>query len=231
MLDPLSSRQTLQHGKAAPAPLSGLDPRAMLARSTSLRAADSGLGRGDVFRVLDNISPVDNSFGGFLIPSTSGACRSTVLRLSYHIPKLPLLPFYGCSSKATRPSTTPSPSSRASRTVRRSCRPSAKRHDGHLEGPPADELRAHPRWLSVQVQYARAGHRRGDVRHRALLHLSRHPHRADVRQQKLSRRHSGHAGPTGRRLSGPCRASRTDDADHRCQSRSRSRPTSCATSG
>ncbi len=51
-------------------------------------------GETDVFRLLDNINPVDNSFGGFLIPLDERRVPLDMLRASLRIPPLPWLPFY-----------------------------------------------------------------------------------------------------------------------------------------
>jgi hypothetical protein len=51
-------------------------------------------GETDVFRLLDNINPIDNSFGGFLVPLDERRVPLDMLRSSYHIPEIPKLPFY-----------------------------------------------------------------------------------------------------------------------------------------
>jgi Protein of unknown function (DUF1302) len=51
-------------------------------------------GETDAFRLLDNINPVDNSFGGFLIPLDERRVPLDMLRASYSIGQLPFLPFY-----------------------------------------------------------------------------------------------------------------------------------------
>ncbi|MGH7786681.1 MAG: DUF1302 family protein [Candidatus Binatia bacterium] len=51
-------------------------------------------GETDAFRLLDNINPLDNSFGGFLVPLDERRVPLDMLRLSYHIPEIPHLPFY-----------------------------------------------------------------------------------------------------------------------------------------
>jgi hypothetical protein len=51
-------------------------------------------GETDVFRLLDNINPLDNSFGGFLIPLDERRVPLDMLRASYHIPPIPKLPFH-----------------------------------------------------------------------------------------------------------------------------------------
>jgi hypothetical protein len=55
-------------------------------------------GETDVFRLLDNINPLDNSFGGFLIPLDERRVPLDMLRASYHVPgsiaKFLHLPFY-----------------------------------------------------------------------------------------------------------------------------------------
>ena len=51
-------------------------------------------GETDVFRLLDNINPLDNSFGGFLIPLDERRVPLDMLRASYHVPEIPHIPFY-----------------------------------------------------------------------------------------------------------------------------------------
>ena len=55
-------------------------------------------GETDVFRLMDNINPLDNSFGGFLVPLDERRVPLDMLRASYHIPgaiaKFLHLPFY-----------------------------------------------------------------------------------------------------------------------------------------
>ena len=51
-------------------------------------------GETDVFRLLDNINPIDNSFGGFLIPLDERRVPLDMLRASYAIPHIPGIPFY-----------------------------------------------------------------------------------------------------------------------------------------
>jgi len=51
-------------------------------------------GETDAFRLLDNINPLDNSFGGFLIPLDERRVPLDMLRTSYQLPEIPGLPFY-----------------------------------------------------------------------------------------------------------------------------------------
>jgi hypothetical protein len=51
-------------------------------------------GETDAFRLLDNINPLDNSFGGFLIPLDERRVPLDMLRTSYQLGDLPWLPFY-----------------------------------------------------------------------------------------------------------------------------------------
>lgn len=51
-------------------------------------------GETDVFRLLDNINPLDNSFGGFLIPLDERRVPIDMLRASYEIGEIPWTPFY-----------------------------------------------------------------------------------------------------------------------------------------
>jgi len=51
-------------------------------------------GETDVFRLLDNINPLDNSFGGFLIPLDERRVPLDMLRASYSIGSIPGTPFY-----------------------------------------------------------------------------------------------------------------------------------------
>jgi hypothetical protein len=49
-------------------------------------------GETDVFRLLDNINPLDNSFGGFLVPLDERRVPIDMLRASYHIPNVFKIP-------------------------------------------------------------------------------------------------------------------------------------------
>ena len=51
-------------------------------------------GETDAFRLLDNINPLDNSFGGFLVPLDERRVPLDMLRMSYQLGDLPFLPFY-----------------------------------------------------------------------------------------------------------------------------------------
>jgi hypothetical protein len=51
-------------------------------------------GETDVFRLLDNINPLDNSFGGFLVPLDERRVPIDMLRTSYAIGEIPGTPFY-----------------------------------------------------------------------------------------------------------------------------------------
>ena len=51
-------------------------------------------GETDAFRLLDNINPLDNSFGGFLVPLDERRLPLDMLRTSYQIGEIPFLPFY-----------------------------------------------------------------------------------------------------------------------------------------
>jgi hypothetical protein len=51
-------------------------------------------GETDVFRLIDNINPLDNSFGGFLIPLDERRVPIDMLRASYLIGEIPWTPFY-----------------------------------------------------------------------------------------------------------------------------------------
>lgn len=51
-------------------------------------------GETDVFRLLDNINPVDNSFGGFLIPLDERRVPLDMLRASYKVPDFSFIPFH-----------------------------------------------------------------------------------------------------------------------------------------
>lgn len=51
-------------------------------------------GETDVFRLLDNINPLDNSFGGFLIPLDERRVPIDMLRASYQFGAIPYTPFY-----------------------------------------------------------------------------------------------------------------------------------------
>lgn len=51
-------------------------------------------GESDVFRLLDNINPLDNSFGGFLVPLDERRVPLDMLRLSYSFGEVPGTPFY-----------------------------------------------------------------------------------------------------------------------------------------
>jgi hypothetical protein len=50
-------------------------------------------GETDAFRLLDNINPLDNSFGGFLIPLDERRVPLDMLRASYSLSSLPGVPF------------------------------------------------------------------------------------------------------------------------------------------
>ena len=94
-LDPLSSRQTLRNTASERQRLFQAWLEATVGRFY-FRFGRQVLawGESDVFRVLDNINPVDNSFGGFLIPLDERRVPLDMLRASYHIGELPLLPFH-----------------------------------------------------------------------------------------------------------------------------------------
>jgi len=51
-------------------------------------------GETDVFRLLDNINPLDNSFGGFLVPLDERRVPIDMLRVSYNVGEIPFTPFY-----------------------------------------------------------------------------------------------------------------------------------------
>ena len=51
-------------------------------------------GETDAFRLLDNINPLDNSFGGFLVPLDERRVPLDMLRTSFQVGDLPFLPFY-----------------------------------------------------------------------------------------------------------------------------------------
>jgi hypothetical protein len=51
-------------------------------------------GETDVFRLLDNINPLDNSFGGFLVPLDERRVPLDMLRTSYSIGAIPGTPFF-----------------------------------------------------------------------------------------------------------------------------------------
>ena len=51
-------------------------------------------GETDAFRLLDNINPIDNSFGGFLIPLDERRVPLDMLRASYKIPDFSFIPFH-----------------------------------------------------------------------------------------------------------------------------------------
>ncbi|MGH7788417.1 MAG: DUF1302 family protein, partial [Candidatus Binatia bacterium] len=51
-------------------------------------------GETDVFRLLDNINPLDNSFGGFLVPLDERRVPIDMLRTSYFFGEIPYTPFY-----------------------------------------------------------------------------------------------------------------------------------------
>ncbi|MBX3026598.1 hypothetical protein KF840_16960 [bacterium] len=51
-------------------------------------------GETDVFRLLDNINPLDNSFGGFLVPLDERRVPLDMLRASYAIGSIPGTPFF-----------------------------------------------------------------------------------------------------------------------------------------
>ncbi|MEO8602504.1 MAG: DUF1302 family protein [bacterium] len=51
-------------------------------------------GETDVFRLLDNINPLDNSFGGFLVPLDERRVPLDMLRTSYSIGRVPGTPLY-----------------------------------------------------------------------------------------------------------------------------------------
>ncbi len=51
-------------------------------------------GETDVFRLLDNINPLDNSFGGFLVPLDERRVPLDMLRASYSIGAIPGTPFF-----------------------------------------------------------------------------------------------------------------------------------------
>ena len=51
-------------------------------------------GETDVFRLLDNINPLDNSFGGFLVPLDERRVPIDMLRASYSFGAIPGTPFY-----------------------------------------------------------------------------------------------------------------------------------------
>ena len=51
-------------------------------------------GETDAFRLLDNINPLDNSFGGFLVPLDERRVPLDMLRTSYQVGDIPFLPFY-----------------------------------------------------------------------------------------------------------------------------------------
>jgi len=54
-------------------------------------------GETDAFRLLDNINPLDNSFGGFLVPLDERRVPLDMLRSSYQIPDNDYMPFYEMS--------------------------------------------------------------------------------------------------------------------------------------
>jgi hypothetical protein len=51
-------------------------------------------GETDAFRLMDNINPLDNSFGGFLIPLDERRVPLDMLRASYQLPEIPYIPFF-----------------------------------------------------------------------------------------------------------------------------------------
>jgi len=51
-------------------------------------------GETDAFRLLDNINPLDNSFGGFLVPLDERRVPLDMLRASYQIPDIDVLPIF-----------------------------------------------------------------------------------------------------------------------------------------
>ncbi|MFN8643895.1 MAG: DUF1302 family protein [Candidatus Binatia bacterium] len=51
-------------------------------------------GETDAFRLLDNINPLDSSFGGFLVPLDERRVPLDMLRASYQLPAVPGLPLY-----------------------------------------------------------------------------------------------------------------------------------------
>ncbi len=51
-------------------------------------------GETDIFRLLDNINPLDNSFGGFLVPLDERRVPIDMLRASYAFGEIPGTPFY-----------------------------------------------------------------------------------------------------------------------------------------
>jgi hypothetical protein len=51
-------------------------------------------GETDIFRLLDNINPLDASFGGFLVPLDERRVPIDMLRASYHFGEIPWTPFY-----------------------------------------------------------------------------------------------------------------------------------------
>ena len=51
-------------------------------------------GETDIFRLLDNINPLDNSFGGFLVPLDERRVPIDMLRASYSFGEIPWTPFY-----------------------------------------------------------------------------------------------------------------------------------------
>ncbi len=50
-------------------------------------------GETDVFRLLDNINPLDNGFGGFLVPLDERRVPIDMLRLHYYVGRIPWTPF------------------------------------------------------------------------------------------------------------------------------------------
>ena len=57
--------------------------------SSASAARSLAWGETDVFRLLDNINPLDNSFGGFLVPLDERRVPLDMLRISYQIGDIP----------------------------------------------------------------------------------------------------------------------------------------------
>ena len=171
-------------------------------------------GETDAFRLLDNINPIDNSFGGFLIPLDERRVPLDMLRASYKIPDFSFIPFhemfiegYAAIDNATSinpgipngspwqlPNLLPSATLQTTKDI-----------------PP--EHPAYARRRADQVQHPDAAGRASQLRHRALLHLPRRPGGADLRQPAVPACHPGRG--TRRRLSRARRPIRAHHPDHR----------------
>ena len=145
-------------------------------------------GQTDAFRLLDNINPIDNSFGGFLVPLDERRVPLDMLLANYRdrqrrsvlrgVPRS----LRGDRRQRRLRSRHPRRLAVGAAQPRR-----PQRHHPAAAHPSRAHHPGHPRRLPLQLHRARAGDRRDGVQPRQLLDLPRHPDGAELRQPRLSR--------------------------------------------